>query len=192
VATRTVHVHAREHVCMRASASVQECYRCLPEKTLAFLLAVHRSWRARWVAKVDDDVYLAPSRLLRALPQWDSLGADYVGCMKTAGVISNSKDRWYEPRGALLGHEYFMHALGSLYVVSGRAVHDWIAPNAAALRLLSNEGALCAAAMHFVMLAPLHSHECGHSVHHCSRHAWHHMHGAPPPHSSLHGGTAAL
>jgi hypothetical protein len=33
-----------------------------------------------------------------------------------------------------------MHAFGSFYVVSGRAVEDWIVPNAPMLRKLSNEG----------------------------------------------------
>jgi hypothetical protein len=65
---------------------MQECYRCLPDKTLAFLVEVSKRWDAKWVAKIDDDVYLTPNRLIRALPQWDSISADYVGCMKTNQV----------------------------------------------------------------------------------------------------------
>jgi hypothetical protein len=56
-------------------------------------------------------------------------------------VISEPSDRWYEPREALLGQEYFMHAFGSFYLVSGHAVDEWIVPNAPMLRKLSNEGA---------------------------------------------------
>ena len=56
-------------------------------------------------------------------------------------VISNPNNRWYEPREALLGQEYFLHAFGSFYVVSGRSVTEWIVPNAPMLRKLSNEGA---------------------------------------------------
>ena len=67
---------------------VQECYRCLPDKTLAFFMLVHKRYNAKWVAKIDDDVYLTPNRLLRVLAQWDSINADYVGCMKTNEVCT--------------------------------------------------------------------------------------------------------
>ena len=70
------------------SACMQECYRCLPDKTLAFLIEVNRKWDAKWIAKIDDDVYLTPNRLLRAVPQWDSINADYVGCMKSNDVCT--------------------------------------------------------------------------------------------------------
>lgn len=55
-------------------------------------------------------------------------------------VISEPSNRWYEPRETLLGQEYFMHAFGSFYIVSGRSVENWIVPNAPMLRKLSNEG----------------------------------------------------
>ena len=54
-------------------------------------------------------------------------------------MISNPNNRWYESREALLGEEYFLHAFGSFYVVSGRSVDKWIVPNAHMLRKLSNE-----------------------------------------------------
>lgn len=73
---------------------VQECYTCLPDKTLAFLLAVRRQYDAKWVLKIDDDVFLAPRRLPHILPQWAAVGADYVGCMKNGGVHGNTNDKW--------------------------------------------------------------------------------------------------
>ena len=57
-------------------------------------------------------------------------------------VISDPKNRWFEPREVLLGQEYFLHAYGSFYVVSGRSVSEWIVPNAPMLRKLGNEGAI--------------------------------------------------
>lgn len=57
-------------------------------------------------------------------------------------VISVPSNRWYEPREVLLGEEYFLHAFGSFYVVSGHSVDKWIVPNAHMLRKLSNEGIL--------------------------------------------------
>lgn len=51
-------------------------------------MLVHKRYNAKWVAKIDDDVYLTPNRLLRVLTQWDSISADYVGCMKTNEVCT--------------------------------------------------------------------------------------------------------
>jgi hypothetical protein len=74
---------------------LQECYTCLSDKTLAFLLTVHHKFDVKWVMKIDDDVFLAPERLPHIIPQWDAVGADYVGCMKTGGVHGNADDKWY-------------------------------------------------------------------------------------------------
>ena len=76
---------------------VQECYSCLPDKTLAFLLAVRRQYDAKWVIKIDDDVFLAPERLPHLLPQWSAVGAEYIGCMKQGGVHGNDNDKWCVP-----------------------------------------------------------------------------------------------
>lgn len=73
---------------------LQECDDCLTEKSLAFFLTVYKHYDAKYIIKVDDDVYLNPSRLLRAAPQWSSMQADYVGCMKSNDVISNPSNKW--------------------------------------------------------------------------------------------------
>lgn len=73
---------------------LQECYKCLPDKTLSFLLTVRKNYDAKWVVKLDDDIFLAPERLPHALQQWDAVGADYIGCMKNGGVHGNDDDKW--------------------------------------------------------------------------------------------------
>lgn len=48
--------------------------------------------------------------------------------------------RWYEPQHAVLGSkEYFTHAWGSIYVLSGSAASS-IAQTASKLRYFANEG----------------------------------------------------
>ena len=42
---------------------------------------MHRHYEADWILKLEDDVYLSPSRLLAATSQWSAAGAQYVGCM---------------------------------------------------------------------------------------------------------------
>jgi Galactosyltransferase len=123
-------------------ATAQECYRCLPNKTLAFLMEVDRQWQARWVVKVDDDVYLAVHQMPAALAQWQAAKAHYVGCMKNGAVFGNNDSKWFEPLWTLIGPEYYMHAWGSAYVLSGDALAKWIAPNEQLLRKSSNEGKL--------------------------------------------------
>jgi galactosylxylosylprotein 3-beta-galactosyltransferase len=75
-----------------------------------------------------------------------SIAADYVGCMKTGQIIKSPRYRWYEPQHALLGgNNYFTHAWGSLYVLSGRVAADLAAMRDGSLRHFANEGkaALC-------------------------------------------------
>jgi hypothetical protein len=44
-----------------------------------YFRAVAQAYDADWVVKVDDDVYLAPQRLLAAAGQWDQMGAGGAG-----------------------------------------------------------------------------------------------------------------
>lgn len=74
--------------------NMQDCYNCLPEKTLSFLLTVRERYDVKWVLKIDDDVFLSPERLLNVVQQWTAVGADYVGCMKNGGVHGNDNDKW--------------------------------------------------------------------------------------------------
>lgn len=73
---------------------LQECYRCLPEKTLSFFLAVHQQYNAEWIFKVDDDVYLSPDRIPLAVEQWDVMQVDYVGCMFHGEVNQEPQHRY--------------------------------------------------------------------------------------------------
>jgi len=60
--------------------------------------------------------------------------------MKNGPVYADRAQRWFEPAHALLGAEYFTHAWGSLYVLSGRAAAAAALPPGA-LRFFNNEGA---------------------------------------------------
>lgn len=66
--------------------------------------------------------------------------ADYIGCMKRGHVRSSPRLRWYEPEHALLGDEYFTHALGTAYAVRGSVARRLVSlPAGAGLRRLANE-----------------------------------------------------
>ncbi|KAG2495703.1 hypothetical protein HYH03_006303 [Edaphochlamys debaryana] len=119
---------------------VQECYTCLPHKTRSFFAAAVSAFPSvRFVVKADDDVYLLPHRLPAAAQQWGRMGADYIGCMTHGPVRSDPEDRWFEPQSLLLGPAYFLHAYGSAYVLSARAVRDVVVARFERLRLLANE-----------------------------------------------------
>ena len=61
--------------------------------------------------------------------------------MKNGPVFTDRRQRWFESAHALLGAEYFTHAWGSLYVLSGRAAAAAVAMPLGALRFFNNEGA---------------------------------------------------
>ena len=56
-------------------AWMQEAYTSLTEKTLVFLRTVSRHFDARYIVKVDDDVFLRVDRLPFAFKQWDEVHA---------------------------------------------------------------------------------------------------------------------
>ena len=82
---------------------VEENYKTLTVKTLAFLTAVLEQYTPQYIIKVDDDVYLRLDRVPSAISQWAARGADYIGCMKTGRVFTSATLRWYEPHHDLLG-----------------------------------------------------------------------------------------
>lgn len=67
--------------------------------------------------------------------------AEYVGCMKTGGIMKDTNLRWYEPQHAVLGGStYFTHAWGSIYVLSGHIARDVASIEEGRLRFFNNEG----------------------------------------------------
>lgn len=70
--------------------------------------------------------------------------ADYIGCMKTGGIMRTPNLRWYEPQHELFGgQEYFTHAWGSIYVLSDHAARTLAKVSAIVpegLRFFNNEG----------------------------------------------------
>lgn len=70
--------------------------------------------------------------------------ADYIGCMKTGSVFRDAGLRWYEPQHSLIGGKnYFTHAWGSIYVLSGHAAKTLALVSSVVpegLRFFNNEG----------------------------------------------------
>ncbi|KAK9831532.1 hypothetical protein WJX81_006529 [Elliptochloris bilobata] len=118
---------------------LQEAYLDLAHKTLAFLRAVTAAFDADFIVKVDDDVYLRIDLIPLAARQWAARQADYIGCMKNGPVFTDRRQRWFEPAHALLGAEYFTHAWGSMYVLSGRAAAAAATLPSGMLRFFNNE-----------------------------------------------------
>ena len=60
--------------------------------------------------------------------------------------------RWYEPQHAVLGgKEYFTHAWGSIYVLSGKAAFTVAQLPANSMRYFANEGKVA----HDALLSPM-------------------------------------
>jgi len=118
---------------------IVESYDGLANKTKSFFRAVMEGHSPDWIVKVDDDIYLMPDRLLAAAKQWKRMGAGYIGCMKHGDVWKYEGTRWFEPQHILLGSDYFLHAYGSLYVMSREVVEKVIIRNMDNLRMLANE-----------------------------------------------------
>lgn len=119
---------------------ISESYLSLATKTLNFFSTVSKLYNARYILKVDDDVYLRLDRVPSVVAQWEGLGADYIGCMKTGAIQTNPRYRWYEPLHLLLGGKtYFAHTWGSFYVLSGSTATFLATLPPSKLRFLSNE-----------------------------------------------------
>jgi hypothetical protein len=120
---------------------VVDVYAALPAKTAAFVAAAAALWpAAQFVVKADDDVYLRPGALPLLAPAWRARRADYIGCMKSHGIVRDPAARWAEPHAMLLGgDQYHVHAWGSAYALSSRFLALLAALPPGALRLLANE-----------------------------------------------------
>ena len=119
---------------------LKESYDNLAEKSHAFFKAVMASYDPSYIIKVDDDVYFKLSRLPSIVQHWTSIGADYIGCMKTGEIQMDPKFKWFEPQHTLLGDaSYFAHTWGSVYVLSGAAAQAMLEINKEHLRFFANE-----------------------------------------------------
>ncbi|KAK9803488.1 hypothetical protein WJX73_007726 [Symbiochloris irregularis] len=120
--------------------SLQEGYSSLTDKTLEFLRTASRQYDARYIVKVDDDVFLRVDRLPHAFRQWDEIHADYIGCMKTGQIMKDARYRWHEPQHEVLGSAtYFTHTWGSFYILSGRIAGVLATIQPGTLRYFANE-----------------------------------------------------
>lgn len=61
--------------CSQQSCCMQEDYFSLTQKTLAFLKATTEAYDARYIVKIDDDVFLRTDRLPHALQQYEAVHA---------------------------------------------------------------------------------------------------------------------
>ena len=121
----------------------QDCYRgCLTTKLLAFWELVTGRYRADFVVKMEDDVYVNPGRLLLAAQQWTQRQAGYVGCMHSAHhVLRDPSVVDFEPQGQVLGHYYTMYVNGAFVAVNGSVIHEVLLPIQDGLRNVLTDGA---------------------------------------------------
>jgi hypothetical protein len=67
---------------------VPDGYHHLSGKTAAFFHHVlSNRIEYQYVVKMDDDLYLSPNHLARAVDQWESMHVDYAGCMTNPNHI---------------------------------------------------------------------------------------------------------
>jgi len=119
---------------------VEEHYLNLNYKSREYFKAVFKKYDARYYAKIDDDVYLFPMRLLHVLKDPSLPHSAYLGCMKK-GAMMPKGTKWHEKNaGRLLGKdEYHVHAWGPAYILSHRAVHLMTSIPDSSLRYFTNE-----------------------------------------------------
>ncbi|KAL0855302.1 hypothetical protein Bca101_060455 [Brassica carinata] len=118
---------------------IEEEYRKLPYKTLAFFKAAYALYDSEFYVKADDDIYLRPDRLSLLLAKERSHSQTYLGCLKKGPVFTDPKLKWYEPLADLLGQEYFLHAYGPIYALSADVVTSLVALKNNSFRMFSNE-----------------------------------------------------
>uniref|UniRef100_A0A5B7B8S0 Hexosyltransferase n=1 Tax=Davidia involucrata TaxID=16924 RepID=A0A5B7B8S0_DAVIN len=118
---------------------VEEEYLKLPYKTLAYFKAALELFEADYYVKADDDIYLRPDRLATLLAKERTNSLTYIGCMKKGPVITDTKLKWYEKSGHLIGNEYFLHAYGPIYILSAEVLASLAIARNNSLRMFSNE-----------------------------------------------------
>ncbi|XP_068664444.1 probable beta-1,3-galactosyltransferase 13 isoform X3 [Aristolochia californica] len=73
---------------------IEEEYRNLPHKTLAFFKASYALYDAEFYVKADDDIYLRPDRLSLLLSKERPNRQTYLGCMKKGPVFTDPNLKW--------------------------------------------------------------------------------------------------
>ena len=148
---------------------MQDCYRgCLTPKLLAFWELVTSTYRADFVVKMDDDVYVNPGRLLLAAQQWTERQAGYIGCMHGANKIyGDPRHAYYEPQRQVLGQRYTMYVNGPFVAVKGSIIHEVLLPIQDGLRKVLSNGAGVRMKLSWPRCKLLAT-----TVHNCSRKKW--------------------
>ncbi|EFJ32339.1 glycosyltransferase-like protein [Selaginella moellendorffii] len=118
---------------------IEEEYLKLTHKTLAYFKAAYMLFDAEFYVKADDDIYLRTDRLATLLAKDRSTPRTYLGCMKKGPVITDSRQKWYEPLAYLLGSEYFLHAYGPIYALSSEVVAALAIARNDSFRMFTNE-----------------------------------------------------
>jgi len=119
---------------------VLEGYLNLARKSHIFFKTVTEQYSAKFIVKMDDDVYFRPDRLYHALPGYEERRLGYIGCMKAGPVVRKNTHRWFEPSHMLFGNStYHEHANGPIYILSGESAELLATDSSADFRHFSNE-----------------------------------------------------
>ncbi|XP_024393869.1 probable beta-1,3-galactosyltransferase 13 [Physcomitrium patens] len=118
---------------------IDEKYKKLNLKTLAYFRTAYALYDADFYMKIDDDIYLRPDRLATLLSKPRGSSRVYLGCMKKGPVVTDPKYKWYEPKAYMVGREYFLHAYGPIYGLSKEVVANLAATKDHMYRMFINE-----------------------------------------------------
>jgi len=134
---------------------VTERYSNLPHKSRTFFASAARHpllSRARWLVKVDDDVYVIPRNLNAVLRRHTpAAGAEQrilLGLIKRGDIYRPDKSKGYGKKwverswGLLASSQYHQNCWGPAYAVSQAAAAQLGSFPGSALRYLSNEDTL--------------------------------------------------
>ncbi|KAK9823820.1 hypothetical protein WJX72_005724 [[Myrmecia] bisecta] len=101
---------------------MDETYDNLVVKAYTYVVAIFSEFDARYIIKLDDDLYFRFDRLPQAIQQWQAAGGDYVGVMRVGSeAFEDPKHRYHEPNRVLHNGQYYMYASGAMYALSANA-----------------------------------------------------------------------
>ncbi|XP_062074495.1 hydroxyproline O-galactosyltransferase HPGT1-like isoform X2 [Humulus lupulus] len=106
-----------------------------PKKIKSFLIHAVENWDAKFIVKVNDDVFVNIDALGAILNSHLDKHDIYIGCMKSGHVLSEPTNKWYEPDWWKFGdaNSYFRHASGEIYAIS-RHLARYVSINRSILR----------------------------------------------------------